>query len=194
MDKKQLRSELKKRLSLLSAEQIDEKSRRICKLVTASNQFSQSAVVMLYLPFQKEVDTGDIVRQAWEDGKVVAGPQVKWEDRQMVPIKVESLDTEGCIDDMGLWNPDEGEIVAIEQIDLVIAPGLGFNARGERLGRGGGFYDRFLSDPALKAPVMGVCFTEQLVDSVPMDELDRCVDFVVTEEKFIECKTAHGGQ
>lgn len=65
--------------------------------------------------------------------------------------------------------------------DVVIVPGLGFTATGRRLGRGGGWYDRFLAGRRADAVVIGVCFTEQVIDDVPVDVHDVPVDVVVTD-------------
>lgn len=66
------------------------------------------------------------------------------------------------------------------EIDLVIVPGIAFDADGNRLGFGGGYYDVLLADPELQAPSVAIAYDEQIVESVPHDERDRSVDVVVT--------------
>ena len=70
---------------------------------------------------------------------------------------------------------------------MVVAPGLAFDRKGNRLGRGGAYYDRFLSSAQLKATVCSLAFSEQIVDVVPVEEHDQRVDFIVTEEGIIKC-------
>ena len=70
----------------------------------------------------------------------------------------------------------------IKEIDLVVTPALGFDGKGNRLGRGGSYYDRFFANAELKAPRCGFAFAEQLVDSIPVAEHDKPVDFLVTDE------------
>ena len=66
---------------------------------------------------------------------------------------------------------------------MVVAPGLGFDHQGNRLGRGGGYYDKFLANEKLNADVCGFGFSEQMVDSVPVIDTDIAMDFLVTDEK-----------
>jgi len=73
----------------------------------------------------------------------------------------------------------------IKDIDLVIAPALGFDRKGNRLGRGGSYYDRFFANEELKAPRCGFAFAEQVVDLVPVTEQDKPVDFLVTNDEVI---------
>ena len=70
---------------------------------------------------------------------------------------------------------------------MVVAPGLAFDRKGNRLGRGGAYYDRFLGSEQLKATVCSLAFAEQIVDVVPVEEHDQRVDFIVTEEGIIKC-------
>jgi len=68
-----------------------------------------------------------------------------------------------------------------EDIDLVIVPGLGFDRQGNRLGRGGAYYDRFLASPGMHAKKWAVAFAEQILDAVPHDDKDIPVDAIITD-------------
>lgn len=85
----------------------------------------------------------------------------------------------------GIDEPDPGRcpLIPFAELDLVIVPGLAFTPAGERLGRGGGFYDRLLSHPDVCARRIGVCFDCQVVDSLPVESHDEGVDVVVTETR-----------
>ena len=79
-------------------------------------------------------------------------------------------------------DPAHCKRVAVSAIDAIIVPGLAFSASGStRLGRGGGFYDRILADPSLRATILGVCFALQVREDLPREEHDRGVDEVITE-------------
>ncbi len=69
--------------------------------------------------------------------------------------------------------------------DVVVVPGMAFTPSGERLGKGGGYYDRLLSDPDLRALTIGVCFECQIVEMLPLEAHDHAVDRVVTEARVI---------
>lgn len=75
----------------------------------------------------------------------------------------------------------------------ILVPGLAFDRAGRRLGRGAGFYDRLLADPALRARRVGVAFAAQIVDEVPVEAHDMPLDAIVTEDGWIEARnTARG--
>ncbi|MEA3225492.1 MAG: 5-formyltetrahydrofolate cyclo-ligase, partial [Planctomycetota bacterium] len=85
----------------------------------------------------------------------------------------------------GLRNPISGVPVPFGEIDLVVTPGLGFDNKGHRLGRGGAYYDRFFANTNLKAVRCGFGFTEQILDSVPVTDHDVPVNMLVTDEQVI---------
>jgi 5-formyltetrahydrofolate cyclo-ligase len=140
---------------------------------------------MIFLSLPHEVDTSDAILQAWQLGKTVSVPKVSWRQRHMIPVEINSLETGFETQGSGIRNPTTGTPVPIEEIDLVVTPALGFDRNGNRLGRGGSFYDRFFTNGQLKAPRCGFAFAEQLVDSVPVNHQDQPVDFVVTDEGII---------
>ena len=76
----------------------------------------------------------------------------------------------------------------LQDIDLVVTPGLGFDKKGNRLGRGGSYYDRFFANTKLKASRCGFGFAEQLVETIPVAQHDEPVDIVVTEKEIIYIK------
>ena len=122
-----------------------------------------------------------IALAAWRSGKTVLSPKVVWELRQMVPTEIHSLE-EGLVRTrQGLREPAEGRQWPDEDIDLIVVPALAYDRSGNRLGRGGGFYDRFLARPGLRATTCGLAFDEQLVDSVPVHTKDYPIDVLVTD-------------
>lgn len=87
-------------------------------------------------------------------------------------------------------SPDATPPADPASIDVAIVPGLAFTPAGERLGQGGGWYDRVLAETRGDCVVIGVCFAAQLVEEVPVDEYDRPVDVVVTELGSIDGMTS----
>jgi 5-formyltetrahydrofolate cyclo-ligase len=140
---------------------------------------------MMYLSLPHEADTSEAILQAWQLGKIVAVPKISWQQRHMIPVQINSLETGFATEASGLRNPIGGVPVPFEEIDLVVTPALGFDRKGNRLGRGGSFYDRFFTNKELKAPRCGFAFAEQVVDSIPVTERDEPVDFLVTDEEII---------
>jgi len=185
MDKAELRRQLRDRLQTITTDFKDQKSRRACRLLVACVPFQQASVVMMFLSMPDEIDTAMAIAAAWQKGKTVVAPKVDWGRRMMTPVKIESLGGNLAVERGGLRNPLGGPVVDVERIDLVVTPGLGFDRQGHRLGRGAGFYDRFFADPRLRAVRCGFCFFEQIVESVPVTEADRPVDWLVTDEQVL---------
>ena len=182
MDKEQLRLDLQKALLQMSDEQRSEKSKKACQNLISTEQFQSASTVMIYLPLPTEVDCCEAILHAWQLGRSVAVPKISWQQRHMIPVEINSLETDFSTEVGGLKNPVTGVPVPLAEIDLVVTPALGFDKKGNRLGRGGSYYDRFFANDELKAPKCGLAFAEQVVDSLPTDEYDKAVDFLVTDE------------
>ncbi len=185
MDKEQLRRKLQKCLLEMAEEQRSQKSRKACQNLVSTPQFQNASVIMMYLSLPHEVDTSEAILHAWQHGKIVGVPKISWQQRHMIPVRINSLETGFSTEVAGLRNPITGVPMPIEEIDLVVAPALAFDRKGNRLGRGGSYYDRFFANEELKASRCGFAFAEQLVDSIPVTERDEPVDFLVTDERVI---------
>ena len=185
MDKEQLRRRLQKRVLEMTEEQRSQKSRKACQNLVSTPQFQNASVVMMFLSLPHEVDTSEAILYAWQHGKIVEVPKISWQQRHMIAVQINSLETGFSTGASGLRNPVTGVPMPIEGIDLVVTPALGFDRKGNRLGRGGSYYDRFFANEELKASRCGFAFAEQLVDSVPATERDEPVDFLVTDERVI---------
>jgi 5-formyltetrahydrofolate cyclo-ligase len=185
MDKLQLRNELKTRLVGMDVEARTEKSKIACRNLIETPQFSQAAVVMIYLSLPHEVDTSAAILAAWQQGKTVAVPKISWQQRHMIPVVITSLEVGFSTEVGGLRNPITGVPMPIEEIDIVIAPGLGFDRKGNRLGRGGSYYDRFFANKDLRAVKCGLSFAEQIISSVPMTAHDVRMDMLVTDDEVL---------
>ena len=185
MDKEQLRGELQKCLRVIPPEQRSEKSHRICRNLVSTAQFQGASLVMMYLPLAYEVDTSEVILQAWQSGKSVSVPRISWQQRHMIAVEINSLETGLSTSAFGLRSPVTGVPVPFEEIDLVVVPALGFDRKGNRLGRGSSYYDRFFTDNELRACKSGLAFAEQVVDSIPAESTDVPVDFLVTDEEVM---------
>ena len=185
MDKTQLRQELQNCLLQLSEKQRAEKSRKACQNLVSTPQFQDASAIMMYLSLPHEVDTSEAILHAWQLGKTVVVPKISWQQRHMIPVQINSLETGFSTEVSGLRNPITGVPIPFEEIDLVVAPALGFDRKGNRLGRGGSYYDRFFINKQLKAYRCGFAFTEQVVDWIPVTDSDQPVDLLVTDEEVI---------
>jgi 5-formyltetrahydrofolate cyclo-ligase len=192
MDKVELRRQLQNRLFSMPEQERLNKSRRACRNLVATERFQEASTIMMFLSLAHEVDTSEAILHAWQLGKTVAVPKISWQQRHMIPVGISSLETGLSTGAMGLRNPVDGVPIPFDQIDLVVSPALGYDRRGNRLGRGGAFYDRFFANETLTASRCGLAFIEQVVDSVPVAESDQPVDFLVTDEGIISCDLRKG--
>lgn len=192
MDKGRVRRELKECLLAIKPEQRISKSRKACENLASTAEFRDASVVMMFLSLPQEVDTSEAILKAWQLGKTVVAPKVFWKERRMVPVEIRSLDSDCETEASGLRNPTSGVPTPLEQIDLVVTPGLGFDRTGNRLGRGGAFYDRFFAHEKLRAARCGFGFAEQVLESVPVAEHDQPMDLVVTDEGVVHLCSRKG--
>ena len=178
--KKHLRQRLRKILADIPEEQARLQSARACQLLVEQPEYRKSEVMMVFLSLAGEIDTTALCLKAWQDHKRVLAPRVSWEQRRMMPIEIRSLTHDLTVTGLGLREPAAGSPIPPSLIDLAIIPGLGFDLYGNRLGRGRGFYDRFLATPEFRGVACALAFEEQIVGQLPVGPLDHPVDLLVT--------------
>ena len=181
--KKHLRERLRKVLAEIPEHQASMQSAQACQLLIEQPEYRQAEIMMVFLSLPGELDTTALVLKAWQDRKRILGPRVSWEQRRMIPIEIHSLTQDLTLTGMGLREPVSGEPIPPSLIDLVIVPGLGFDPCGNRLGRGRGFYDRFLANPEFHGVACALAFEQQFVEELPSGPLDRSMDLLVTNTK-----------
>lgn len=132
-------------------------------------EYKKSTVLLFYASFDGEVDTFEMMKQAKENGKKISLPRVIKETNTFVPYMVESLESDLEDGPYGIKQPKgKGHNrLKPEDIDLVIVPGVAFDKSGHRLGRGGGYYDRYLKSLPSHTPTIGLAFDFQIVDYIP---------------------------
>lgn len=190
--KKQWRKHFQQLRAAIPAEERERADAGISRQLLTLPEYRQAEAVLAYLSFGDEVETRDIMRQAWADGKTVLLPRCIPGTRGMAWYRVESF--EGMVkSSFGVDEPAEDPVheIDLDTVDnvLVLVPGLTFDPQGYRLGYGGGFYDVFLSgfaaapDASMRRATAGLCRACQLVDHVEdLDSHDLPADIVVTEE------------
>ena len=147
------------------------RSVELWSLVAALAEYAAASAVMAFKGFRGEPDTDPLFARVVADGKRLLLPRI--EDGNIVVCDAGGLMTTSRI---GVDEP-QGPALSFDVVEFVIVPGLAFTPDGDRLGYGGGFYDRFL--PQVQAPNAGVCFAEQVVDALPVDAHDVRVQRVV---------------
>jgi len=181
--KKDLRQMLRRRMAGIPAEELQRRSALACGRLVEQPEYRRAEVVMIFLSMPNEIDTGQLALHCWSNLKRVLAPKVSWEQRRMLPTEIKSLTSDVRDSVLGLREPIEGLPIPVADIDLVVVPGLGFDPAGNRLGRGRGFYDRFLSHRDFRGVACALALEDQVVEAVPSDETDMRVHMLVTDAR-----------
>jgi 5-formyltetrahydrofolate cyclo-ligase len=178
-----IRRQLRETLASISEADRHAKSAAACALIAASPEFTNARVIMLFLSMPTEIDTTALALRAWQAGKTVAVPKVSWDQRRMLPIEITSLSSANMTTTgPGVREPIAGNPVPVRDIDFVIVPGLGFTQSGFRIGRGMGFYDRFLAQSNFIGVSCGLAFEEQIVGDLPILDHDVPLSMLATDQ------------
>jgi 5-formyltetrahydrofolate cyclo-ligase len=179
-----LRAEVREHLRNLTAEAQEFQSRRACETFLAQEVYAKCRSILLYMPLRGEVDVRLIFERAISDGKDVALPRFLPETGVYGAFFVG--DEPLAAGPFSVLEPSMNHPAPLNRLDLIIAPGLAFDARGRRLGRGKGFYDRLLSTAA--GVKCGICFAEQLLAEIPVEPHDVVLDFIATPTRWLDCR------
>lgn len=159
---------------------------RVCRHA----EWGQAHTVGGYLSMAGEVMTQSLLNRCWSEGRTVCVPALR-EDGATYAFRTFTPETPVETRAFGVPEPSTGDWVDPLCLDVVIVPGLAFTTKGDRLGHGGGHYDRLLSaaSPAGSRPIaMGVCFESQIVSALPTEPHDQRMNWIVTEKQTIQCK------
>lgn len=185
-------------LSLLKA--LNPKRRRLAaadagRRLFGTEYWKTACHILAYMPLPAELDTGEVLGRAWGEGKKTFVPRV--EDGNLEFGLMSSFEDPFDTSSFGVREPmpqaEPWEARNSRETTLILVPGLAFDLRGRRLGRGGGFYDRFLSrirseaDEAGESPplCLGFAFEEQIFPEVPADKHDEKVDGLLSDGRFM---------
>ena len=182
-DKAELRRASRRALGAMSDGERTGHSEAIVGRVLTSDAWRAAGAVLAYLALPSEVDLDAVFEAGIASGKAMAAPRADWAARSMVAALVEDVaDVASTRTGSVVIREPRADAAVIEVPDLVLVPGLAFDAAGRRLGRGAGFYDRFLAGLPGGIPFVGVCFGCQVVDEVPAEAHDVRMTALVTED------------
>ncbi len=181
-----LRARVRAQLSQLTSAERAAASRALCERLREQAIWQSARSVMLFAPMPRETDVWPLVEEALASGKTVALPRFSSRSGDYAAAVVRDPASDLRPGLLGIREPTERcEAIALNRLDLVLVPGVAFDARGRRLGRGKGYYDRLLSD--VRGVRCGVAFDEQIVPEVPVGPRDALLNCVVTPSRWLEC-------
>lgn len=173
MQKKELRKLIRQRKAEHTAKEKAEMSARICRQVLTDPHWAKANTVFLYHALTDEVDTTMLIDAAMHEGKTVLLPVIDGDDLR---LKIHTGATQ--TGSYSIQEPIGEEFTCYKEIALAIVPGMAFDKKGNRLGRGRGFYDRTLPKLA-EAYKIGLCFPFQFLESIPSEAYDIKMDAVL---------------
>jgi len=189
--KKSLRTSVLAMRDMLGIEERCQKSTLIKEMLFGLNEFHSSSNILFYVATKSEVQTEDMIRQAIKQGKRALVPITDAENKRLLISELHDFDLELEKGAYGILEPTKiyQRLVPLDEVEMIIVPGVVFDLHGHRIGYGGGYYDRMLEsigqNKGTKACLIGVCFECQLVDTIPIEKHDMPVSRIITEERVI---------
>jgi 5-formyltetrahydrofolate cyclo-ligase len=179
-----IRAACKKLRARITPEERQKASEEIARKVLVSDLFSNASDIAIYIPMQCEVDTWPIIRRAWQLKKRIFAPIVQ----ENFTLRFHQFENESQLitNKMGLREPVDGQFVQANALDLVLTPLVAFDSQKNRIGMGGGYYDRTFSflehvQRAAKPVLAGLAFEHQRVEKIAPNPCDIRLFRVFTE-------------
>lgn len=180
--KQQLRKQVRERVMCISEEQREQWSSQIANHLYEQDEWKHACTIGITISVDEEVSTYEMIERAWQEGKRIAAPKCDRLSRTMTFREIRGWnDLERVYMNLKEPIPARTKEIAADEIELLIMPGIAFTEQGDRLGYGGGYYDRFLSH--YSGHTIALAYSPQLVASIPMDEHDKRVQKIVTESQ-----------
>lgn len=182
--KKSLRRIIQDKRNLLTAEIRAEKSKAAVKSFLSAQDYLKSKTIFIYYPFRSELDTTLIIKKAISDGKKIILPRVSGNKLDLYYI--EDAERQLKKGSYGIMEPVPilCKSARISDIDLAVVPGVCFDKNFNRLGYGGGYYDKLLHLLPENVKKIAICFEMQVLPEIPAFDYDIKVDTIVTESNI----------
>ncbi len=173
-EKEEIRAEMRTKLKAEPASERKKRSRMVCHKILKDSRFQSAKTVMFYVSTDEEVDTHELMAEAVKARKTIVVPAVDPKSKLLMPCKIHDPEKDLVPGNYGILEPkpEFRKPVSNDVIDLVLVPGLAFDQANNRLGRSGGYYDRFLAKLPKKTVSYGIAFQFQILSALPVTELD----------------------
>ena len=184
-DKKRIRKMMKSFLKNMGVEERERRSRDVKEKLLSLGIYKKAKTILFYASREDEVDTFSIMREALKASKRVLLPRIEGEDLRIYEIKNLDRDLEKGVYDIFQPKKNRPPVENLKEIEVVVVPGLAFDREKNRLGRGKGYYDRFLKRLPPDTLKIGICFSFQLLDCLPHTSDDFKLDKIITDKEII---------
>lgn len=190
-EKHALRQQVASRVRAMGADQREQDSANARSLLKSQRLWTEAKTVLFFAPLPLELDIWPLLVEGRLSGKTIALPRFSEPDQTYRACEVRDLAGDLCRGRFGIREPSvKCAEIPLKQLDLVLAPGVAFDVRGRRLGRGKGYYDRLLA--AVRGSRCGVAFEQQMVAAVPVEPHDVSVDCILTPTRWLVSEVARG--
>ena len=181
--KKDFRKQLIESRKNKDSEFISINSQIITEKLLSMDCLQQANTVMLYLDFNNEVKTDQLITKLISLRKTVASPVTIKDERKLIPYEIINLKEGINLGAYGIREPNKNisNEIDVKNIDVLIVPAVAYDKNCYRLGYGGGYYDRFIERLRDDAITIGIAFDLQLFDSIPKEEHDAQLNYIITE-------------
>ncbi|MFA7383583.1 MAG: 5-formyltetrahydrofolate cyclo-ligase [Desulfurivibrionaceae bacterium] len=171
----------------LAAEERQQKSRAITEQILALPEFAGAHNIFAYVSFRSEVETLPLILHCLKQNMGVSVPLTLVKEHRLLAYAITEPGRDLAPGYCGILEPRQTlPLVDPATIEIVVMPGSVFDARGGRLGYGGGYYDRFLQTAAPQALRLGLAFDLQVVAAVPLESHDQQLDYLITETRTMK--------
>jgi 5-formyltetrahydrofolate cyclo-ligase len=180
--KRKIRRDIKNIINSHSTLEKARKSAIIKGRLFNKEEFKKAKVVMFYVSLQDEVDTLIMIDEALKAGKRIAVPVILKEEKRLIAGEIHNRLEDLESQHFGIYQPRQDRVkeIPLDDIDLVVVPGVAFDRKNIRLGRGHGYYDRFLSGLPKRTKTIGLAFDFQVLEDLPQDPHDIPVSKIVS--------------
>ncbi|HHZ01276.1 MAG TPA: 5-formyltetrahydrofolate cyclo-ligase [Tissierellia bacterium] len=178
--KKELRKKILGIRNKMPKEDVENNSRIIMNKIIGLKTYKQSKVIFVYMDFKNEVMTSDLIKHMLAEKKRVVIPYTDVINTLVIPSEItEEADLK--LSPFGYYEPKKIMPVDVEEIDLVLVPGVVFDKNLNRIGFGKGYYDRILKNLKPGAKKIGLAHDFQVLDEIPAEDHDIKMDMIITE-------------
>ena len=186
--KVELRQLMKERLAALTEAEVRAHSAVIWERLSVMRELVSAGCILAYVSKAHEIDTRGLIQQLVAIGKRVCVPTFDGTARRYSASQLQDFHADLTEGEFGILEPTRDTVrpVRADKLDAVLLPGLAFDVHGNRIGRGLGFFDRLLAEA--RGVRIALAHDFQLLEEVPADTHDVCMDFIVTEKRMVSCK------
>jgi len=191
-EKKKLREKALQKRKNINLNLKKELDKRIFNRLHESSYYKNANKIFIYVSYDTELDTKEIINKALEEGKRIFIPRIENKTKSMDAVEITSLDN---LEESkyGILEPSiYKKAIEPNEIDLIIVPGVGFDRCGGRIGYGAGYYDRYFKkinkENLVDIKKVALAYDLQILEQVPMDEFDVPIDYILSENQSINCR------